>query len=440
MATYVLDRPNLRADCELDIPNDALLGQLGTPLSGTRSVVELDGYDETGTVGRNLRFVRVGLNAANELRPFVYNLLHFGTITASKRFLRGQTEERKASYVRMILADPAIQVSQYTFTADDQIDVLRQFVLLECKGLFRRREPIVLALQQHNERAALESIADYLRRYERSPFWLESFVKSYGFRMVVADLIHSSKVLRNPKFSDYQVLSYVDGGFPFVFWWQHFLSSVSPGSRFSGDRTPVFGITKGDEYYPVISMAGNFAYITNTVPGMIYPHNIIELPRMSKTDLNQFYEEYSTRVSRPTFLKRTLFIGDIPPALQYTIPFILHRNSGYRHIYEAFRLEPSSSLRRFYRDLGYYPQNDVVIVGKIGTKEEKNLYDECGRETQLTQMTAQSVMPDYGNLAAEIEQEASRSNLTQQQVSNVSQSISRSLQVIERWSRKASIY
>ena len=409
-------------------------------MSETRGVVELDGYDETGIVGRNLRFVRVGLNAANELRPFVYNLLHFGTITASKRFLRGQTEQRKTSYVRMILADPAIQVSQYTFTADHQIDVLRQFVLLECKALFRRREPIVLALQQGNERIALEGIAEYLRRYERSPFWLESFVKSYGFRMVVADLIHSSKVLRNPKFSDYQVLSYVDGGFPFAFWWQHFLSSTTAGSRFSADRTPVFGITKGDEYYPVTSMAGNLAYITNTVPGMIYPHNVIELPRMSRTDLNQFYEEYSIRVSRPTFLKRALFIGDIPPALQYTIPFILHRNSSYRHIYEAFRLEPSGSLRRFYRDLGYYPQNDLVIVGKIQSEEYKSLRDECAREKQLAQATAQSFMPDYSKLAAEIGQEASRSNLTQQQVSTISQSISRSVQVIERWSRKTSIY
>jgi len=149
------------------------------------SVIELNGYDETGTIGRNLRFVRVGLNVANELRPFVYNLLHFGSITATKRFLNGQSSDRKASYVRMILADPAIQVSQYTFSTDHQIDVLRQFSMLEHKQLFGRRLPIVLGLQQNNERKALEDIAAYLRRYEDSPYWLESFIKSYGFRMVV---------------------------------------------------------------------------------------------------------------------------------------------------------------------------------------------------------------------------------------------------------------
>jgi hypothetical protein len=404
-------------------------------MSQGQTAIELNGYDETGTVGRNLRFVRVGLNSVNELRPFVYNLLHFGTITASKRFLSGQTEARKTAYVRMILADPSIQVSQYAFTTDHQIDVLRQFVLLEGIELFRRRQPIVVAIQQGNERAALEGIATYLRRYERSPFWLESFVKSYGFRMVVGDLVHSSKVLRNPKFSDFQILSYVDGGFPFVFWWRSFLSSAPMGSRFSQDRTPVFGITKGDEYYPVTSMAGNLAYITNTVPGMIYPHNIAELPRMDRADLNQFYAEYSTRVSTPTFLKRALFLGDIPPSLQYTIPFIMHRNSGYRYIYEPFRLEPGRSLHTFYRAFGYYPQNDVVIVGKMRGEPEKNLHDECDRESQLTQMTAVNLVSDYKKLASEIEQEASKSNLTYQQVSAVAKSISNSVQLIENWSR-----
>lgn len=402
----------------------------------SQATIELNGYDETGIVGRNLRFVRVGLNAINELRPFVYNLLHFGTITVSKRFLSGQTDQRKADYVRMILDDPAIQVNQYAFKTDHQIDVLRQFVLLEHVGLFKRRGPIVLALLQGDERAALESIAGYLRRFERAPFWLESFVKSYGFRMMIEDLAHSSKVLRNPKFLDYHVLSYVDGGFPFVFWWQSFLSLMTArGSRFSQDRTPVFGITKGDEYYPTTSMAGNLAFITNTVPGMIYPHNVAELPRMGMAELNQFYDEYSTRVSTPTFLKRTLFVGDIPPALQYTIPFILHRKSGYRYIYEPFRLEPRNSLRNFYRTFGRYPQNDIVIVGKIRYEAERNLLDECGHEAQLTQMTAQSLVSDYKGLAADIEQEALGSNLTAQQVSSIRQSISRSIRLIESWNR-----
>lgn len=396
------------------------------------TTIELNGYDETGIVGRNLRFVRVGLNASNELRPFVYSLLHFGTITTTKGLLNGQPDDRKASYVRMILNDPEIQVSQYTFSADHQIDVLRQFAMLEEQQLFRRRHTLVVGLQQNDERSALQGMAEYLRRYERSPYWLESFMKSYGFRMVVEDLMHSSKVLRNPKFTDYRVLSYVDGGFPFVFWWQRFLSSVPTGSRFSASLTPVFGITKGDEYFPVTSMAGNIAYITNTVPGMLFPHNTVELPRMSRIELNEFYEEYHTRVSTPTFLKRVLFIGNIPWALQYAIPFVLHHKSGYNDIYEPFRLEPGNSLRSFYRTFGYYPQNDILIEGKLQSKDQQ-LYDECIRELALRRMSAKNLVSDYKDLASGIEQEASRSNLSANQLYAVGSAISRSVRQVEAW-------
>jgi hypothetical protein len=398
--------------------------------------IELNGYDETGTIGRNLRFVRVGLNVANELRPFVYNLLHFGTMTVTKNFLRGQSDERKVSYVRMILNDPAIQVTLYSFTTDHQIDVLRQFSMLEEIQLFKRRKPIVLALQQRDERAALESMAEYLKRYERSPFWLESFIKSYGFRMVIGDLIRSSKVLRNPRFVDYRVISYVDGGFPFVFWWQQFLSLASAESRFSVNTTPVFGITKGDEYFPVTSMAGNIAYITSNVPGMIYPHNIIELPRMGKEELNHFYGEYSTRVSRPTFLKRVLFVGDIPGAFQYSIPFILHRQSGYREIYEPFRLEPRRELRSFFRTFGYYPQNDLIMVGRIQSPEDRRIIRECEQDSQLKRTDATGLVGEYSKLASEIERDASGSNLTSQQFTGVSHVLNKYVRVIENWAKR----
>jgi len=395
--------------------------------------IELNGYDETGTVGRNLRFVRVGLNTENELRPFVYSLLHFGTITTTKNFLNGQSDARKASYVRMILNDPAIQISQYSFYTDHQIDVLRQFCMLEEQQLFRRRYPLLLGLEQHNERSALEGIAEYLRRYGRSPYWLESFMKSYGFRMVVGDLVHSSKVLRNPKFRDYRVISYVDGGYPFVFWWQQFLTLVPSNSRFSAAKTPVFGITKGDEYYPVTSMAGNIAHISNTVPGMIYPHNISELPRMDKPELNEFYADYSTRVSTPTFLKRVLFSGSIPWVLQYAIPFILHHKGGYNDIYEPFRLEPGKSLHSFYRTFGYYPQNDILVEGKLQSGRDQELRDECGRENKLKKVSATQFVSDFKQLTSAIEQEASSSNLTHPQVSAVTQAILRSVQLLERW-------
>jgi hypothetical protein len=188
-----------------------------------------------------------------------------------------------------------------------------------------------------------------------------------------------------------------------------------------------------DEYYPVTSMAGNIAYIANTVPGMIYPHNISDLPKMGKPELNEFYDEYATRVSTPTFLKRVLFIGSIPWVLQYAIPFILHHKSGYNDIYEPFRLEPGKSLRSFYRTFGRYPQNDILIEGKLQFGRDQQLHDECEQEAALERRSAQQFVSDYRELASGIEQEASQSNLTFQQVSGVRQAIIRSVQQVERW-------
>lgn len=73
--------------------------------------VELNGFDESGNIGGKLRFIRVGMNATCELRPFVYNLLHFGSITASKATLKGQVNEIKLHYLRNILADQNIDVT-----------------------------------------------------------------------------------------------------------------------------------------------------------------------------------------------------------------------------------------------------------------------------------------------------------------------------------------
>lgn len=49
------------------------------------TIVEPNGYDESGIIGNDLRFVRVGLGIHEELRPFIYNLLHFGSVVTTKQ-------------------------------------------------------------------------------------------------------------------------------------------------------------------------------------------------------------------------------------------------------------------------------------------------------------------------------------------------------------------
>lgn len=207
------------------------------------------------------------------------------------------------------------------------------------------------------------------------------------------------------------------------------MTSQEPGSRFSLQNTPVYGVTSGDEYYPSTSMAGNIAYITSTVPGMTYPHAVNELPKMSSSGLNAFYSEFCERVSTPTFHKRVLFVGSIFYDLQYGIPFMLHLESDHRTIYEPLRLKwkPLGTLKSFYSTFGYCPQNDLVVVGATLTEEDKAIVSEC-EDNNLECRNVSDFLDSYRDLLQKIEQESEQSNLSSEHINKVRQSIRKSEQ------------
>jgi hypothetical protein len=389
------------------------------------SIVEVNGYDESGIIGRNLRFVRVAMTVENSLRPFVYNLLHFRSVSATKRFLDGVSDSIRIDYVKKAMTDAAINITQYSFSTDHQIDILRKFTLLEEKALFLKRGEILYSLLHGgDDRRSVENVCSYLKRYERAPYWMEAFIKSYGFRMIVEDLEHTSRVLSNRSIDDYTVVSYVDGGFPFVFWWRSFLGLQNPSSRFSLQKTPIYGVTKGDEYYPATSMAGNIAYITSTTSGMIYPHNIIELPRMNAIQLNDFYNLFSQTTSIPTFHKRVLFVGSLARDFQYLMPFVMHIGTDYKYVYEPFRLHwrENGTLKSFYRTFGKYPENDVVIMGALRSDHDREIAEECD-SLDLNCQDAKELLDVYDELLNKIEEQSQASNLNLEQRQKVSQSI-----------------
>jgi hypothetical protein len=388
-------------------------------------IIEINGYDETGIIGRNLRFVRVGMDIKDSLRPFVYNLLHFRSVSATKRFLGGISDAIKVDYVKKAMNDPAISVTQYSFSTDLQIDILRKFTLLEEKNLFSKRGDILYCLMNQGDlKGMLEDMASYLKRYDRSPYRMESFIKSYGFRMIIEDLQRSSSVLKNRAINDYRIVSYVDGGFPFVFWWRTFLAFQDPNSRFSLQKTPIYGVTKGDEYYPATSMAGNIAFISSCIPGIVYPHNIVDLPEMDSSKLNEFYNLFSQTTDIPTFHKRVLFVGSLYRDFQYLIPFILHLGSDYQYVFEPFRLQwkNGGTLKAFYRTFGRYPENDIVVVGPCNRLEDKEIAKECAA-LDLDCQNAADLLDVYNDLLDKIEEQSEASNLTILQKQRISQSI-----------------
>lgn len=395
--------------------------------------IELNGFDEAGIIGENLRFTRVSINAKNSLRPFIYNLLHFGSVTATKKFLSGFPDENKADYVRTVLSDPAINVNHYVFSTTHQLDVLRKFTFLEEKQFYGQRRLLVEGILQKDE-SKIWKVADYIKRYARTPFWMESFVKSYGFRMIVEELSRTSKVLSNSTASDdYRVFTFVDGGYPFVFWWRSFLNDIDRPSCFSSDKTPIIGITNGDQYYPVVSMAGNIAFITNTVPGMIFPHNVKEVPIMDERKLKNFYHDFSSSLNSPKFHRRVLFFGNIYTQLQYLLPFIMFSSSSHKEVVEPFRLSyvEGGTLKSFYKTFGGGPKRDIIISGNIKSDKDQKIMDECiERGIDCQEIT--EYVPQFKQILDDILEEAKTSNLRSTQVNKIESRINKIKNIVDK--------
>lgn len=254
---------------------------------------------------------------------------------------------------------------------------------------------------------------------QEPPHFMESFIKAYGFKTIVEDLKNTSKLLRNPTITRYLVISQIDGGFPFVFWWNYFLSNQPPSSRFSAGQTPIYGITKGDEYYPVTGMAGNIATITNSLHGMLYPHNIKEIDRMPQEEVNEFYSACCALRNVPKFHKRVLFFGKIDPELQYSIPYLLHSRNSEHPIYEPFRIGyvPKGTLESFYKTFGY-SRWDVVVEGELELETDKRIRQEFeNRGMEIKDID--SFIEPFGELLEDINEAAKISNLNQNQITKV---------------------
>lgn len=371
--------------------------------------IEINGYDESGEIGDTVRFIRVGMDVENQLRPFVYNIFHFGTLTISKEGLRDMSERKKRKYIKNVFTDSAFSINQYYLSKELQLFLLRKFFLSEFNYIDMRRRELIRAYETENWEDINKAIYD-LRKYVFPWRYIEPCIKSYAYRYIINELRKTSKVLRDPRIrSDCRVFSYIDGGFPFVFWAPNFLDEQGAiGNCFSRSRTPIFGISHGDQYYPTVSLAGNIAQITKNHPSISFPFRIREIPLIPNLNIDEFMLNYSQLCSRPSFLRRILFFGDIPNDLQFTIPYIHFMNT--RRIWEPFRI--TRSFRGFYKEFRGDSSNDLVVKGNIRPHtNDEDLVKECS-DFGLKVINASEFKDLVLNFLARIFEESEETNLT----------------------------
>ncbi|WP_456473949.1 hypothetical protein [Candidatus Pyrohabitans sp.] len=353
--------------------------------------VEYNGFDETGSLGNDIFFIRVGLDRKNYFRAYIYNILHFGELIINKYDLKRKPVKQKNKYLRSILNDPVINVDNYVLPKENQVHILRSLMLRDMKKLFEFRKDLIAAFLWEKEEfinslkvggfPEFKNIPDFmshLRNYENPHLYLEWFIKSYSYRMIFPHLAQTSRILRNPHItSDYKVISFIDGGRPFCFWYDSFLRNSRRDSKFDIAKTPIFGISNGDEYFPVVMMAGNIATLWKS---HFYPQGLRQVPMWKKDfDFESFYNEFVKSLYPPKYFNRVLFIGQIPKELQYSIPMILHREDYYYNIYEPFRIHHTtkgSSINSFERKMGKITGNDIIISGRILTRQDRKVWEE----------------------------------------------------------------
>lgn len=293
----------------------------------------------------------------------------------------------------------------------------------------RRNE--LIRTQEQKDFEGVSFVIRQLRKYNWTWHYIEPFVKSYGFKYVVNDLRRTSKVLRDPRnLLDCRVISHIDGGYKFSSWAREFLvDGQTRGDCFNLTRSPIFGISHGDQYYPSVSLAGNIALLTNVEPTLSLPFRLRHIDINPTDNLDEFALNYSQRCSEPFFLRRILFFGEIPNDIQFTIPYIHFTNSNL--IWEPFRV--SESFRGFYKQFKGDSSRDLVIRGSLrpNTNDEA-LQEEC-EQYELRVLDATAFKDQILNFLTDIFRHSEETTLIPHERNVLEQRISRIENTVEKY-------
>jgi hypothetical protein len=341
----------------------------------------IHGLDEAGRIGDKIIFCDASIEVENETSLMLRNLWHFRKLILNKYDVSGYDEKTLLRFVSEFVDDGSTRINLFSLNHEYQNRLLSGLFYQMSNSFFKLRGDIIEALQKR-DRTVFSITLDILNRFKRKGIYANSFVKSYIMREMINHIsgyyknVYSLDVLKNGKGPRIDIQ--IDGGFPYGFWWKDFLDY--PESGLIKEKCLVTGITNGDDYYPVISLAGTIASILNKYPGKQYNFSINDFKSSSlditSEDFSRFYFRHAYSLSKPIYENRILLLGRFSDELKSILPYSIYLDQGRTRSFEPFEIH--TSIQNFMKDFGYgLPENTLIIIGKIENSEQKKDIRYC---------------------------------------------------------------
>ncbi len=373
--------------------------------------IEINGIDESGSIGEPIIFCRITVSIKNEVQLFLRNLNHFGTLMPNKMKLRGFDPSYLLKYVTGIIDDPTLKIELYQMQPDVQLKLVNCLAMETASELQMNRTELVNIFDPQGNLKNTSSPAsvvykttDILKRFKNPKIWVESFVKSYGMMCMTKELGISlkqkQKNVGEDGFSDYFSVQQIAGGYPFAFWWKELME----GGHFEKGSFIVNGISNGDEHYPSMSCAGTVAnaLLKNQDKLHLFPIKPIELD--NTVDLNNFYSGHSRALETPIFQKRMIFVGKMDENLRMCIPYLEHLRDLHYTPEATSIIVP---IDWFFKARGYgNPDNTTIIHSSMLSSQDKINLEFCKKKAYPVVHVC-NYKEDFQKLVSSIQSEAS---------------------------------
>lgn len=366
----------------------------------------IHGFDEAGRIGDKIIFCDACTKHENELILMLKNLNYFRKLILNKKDVYGFDQGTLLKFVTDLVDDSSIIIRLYYIDQTTQNRLLRGLLYQLSNELFSMRGNFIRLLSTF-DRGTVQDCLNHLNRFKRKGIYAESFVKSFAMREMVRKLgrYYVSKFGSRGELdqSSTRIDIQIDGGYPFAFWWKDILEIEEPD--FSKGKCLITGVTNGDTYYPLISLAGTVANILHRYPEKQHLYSVNQIhPTELLVDSDEFYNFYkhhAQSLSRPVFQNRLLFIGECAEELQRIMPYIFYLKEGRTKTFEPFII--NTNVENFMKDFGYgASERTNILVGNLRSAEDRASLEFCReREYPIYEISEQT--EDIESLFADLE-------------------------------------